>query len=159
MSANGFATIASPLPLHAYSSSHFDTGAATSSLKRQASVRKMLTLAKRKTFMVNFKLQLDSLFDSMRRTRCTFLYCLVPTESAQQQQQQEPLLDIPLVRSQLKAYQILAACRIYRQGYPDSLSFVEFCRGFSICAASNTNNPTMNTTLTAYVILLMVFGK
>lgn len=49
------------------------------SLKRQASVRKMLTMSKRKTFNVNFKLQLDSIFDSMRRTKCNFVFCSLST--------------------------------------------------------------------------------
>lgn len=95
---------------------------AASSLKRQASVRKMLTMSKRKSFKVNFKLQLDSIFDSMRRTKCNFVFCILPVQNVQNQlnQQQSFMLseklDVPLLRSQLKAHQILAACRIYRQG-------------------------------------------
>jgi len=96
--------------------------AASTSLKRQASVRKMLTMSKRKSFKVNFKLQLDSIFDSMRRTKCNFVFCALPVQSVPNQQQQQNFLmlteklDVPLLRSQLKAHQILAACRIYRQG-------------------------------------------
>ena len=111
----------------------------TTSLKRQASVRKMLTLSKRKTFTINFKLQIDSLFDSMRRTKCNFTFCFISTtndanyvDQQQQQQQQQrnkyssvltsptekamEYLDVPLLRNQLKAYQILASCRMYRLG-------------------------------------------
>lgn len=89
----------------------------SSSLKRQASVRKMLTLSKRKTFTINFKLQIDSIFDSMRRTKCNFVFCFLPEQNKLgETSQQAEFLDVPLVRSQLKAYQILASCRIYRQG-------------------------------------------
>jgi myosin XVIII len=98
---------------------------ATSSLKRQASVRKMLTLSKRKTFTINFKLQIDSIFDSLRRTKCNFVFCFLPQQNTTGENsnnllssvsQQQENLDVPLVRNQLKAYQILAASRIYRQG-------------------------------------------
>jgi hypothetical protein len=33
-------------------------------------------------------------------------------------------LDVPLLRSQLKAHQILAACRIYRQGNYSYLFYI-----------------------------------
>ena len=95
----------------------------TSSLKRQASVRKMLTLSKRKTATINFKLQIDSIFDSMRRTKCNFVFCFLPEQNKIGETSKkftnnatQEYLDVPLVRNQLKAYQILAAARIYRQG-------------------------------------------
>lgn len=90
---------------------------------------------KRKTFNVNFKLQLDSIFDSMRRTRCNFIFCSLPTTTQSVPLNKESsyqLLDVNLLRAQLKAYQILAACRIYRQGFPDCLNFEDFERRFSM---------------------------
>ena len=117
----------------------------SSSLKRQASVRKMLTLSKRKTFTINFKLQIDSVFDSMRRTKCNFVFCMLPEQcksdrgdtssilsSSASNAHQVESLDVPMLRQQLKAYQILAACRIYRQGYPEFLNFDEFERRFAM---------------------------
>lgn len=110
--------------------------AGTSTLKRQASVRKMLTLSKRKTFTTNFKLQVDSLFDSMRKTKCNFVFCLMSSRTNGDD------LDVPLVRSQLKAYQILATCRIYRQGYPEFLNLEEFIRRFSMFSGEITKDMT-----------------
>jgi myosin-18 len=119
-----------------------------SSLKRQASVRKMLTMSKKKTFIINLKLQLDSLFDSLRRTRSNFVFCFVPssiikisdetttTTSSLNEQSSTSLLDVPFLRNQLKAYQVLAACRIYRQGFPDSLTYDEFKRRYSMLTTS-----------------------
>jgi len=108
---------------------------ATSSLKRQASVRKMLTLSKRKTFTINFKLQIDSIFDSLRRTKCNFVFCFLPQQNTTGENsnnllnsvsEQQENLDVPLVRNQLKAYQILAASRIYRQGKKYFLALSRF---------------------------------
>ena len=112
------------------------------SLKRQASVRKMLTLSKRKTFTINFKLQIDSVFDSMRRTKCNFVFCFRPTEqqALANSVSNAEQLDLPLIRGQLKAYQILAACRIYRQGYPEFLNFEEFERRFSMFLTDSGSN-------------------
>lgn len=100
---------------------------ASGSLKRQASVRKMLTMSKKKTFLVNFKLQVDSLFESLRKTKCHFTFCLLGNKDKKLND-----VDIVLIRKELKAYQILAACRIYRQGYPEFLSLEEFNRRFSM---------------------------
>jgi myosin heavy subunit len=98
---------------------HYDYNSNTSStsLKRQASVRKMLTLSKRKSFIINFKLQVDSVFDSIRKTKPNFVFCLLPDKRISSEKRE--FLDevnVPFLRSQLKAYQLLAACRIYRQG-------------------------------------------
>ena len=113
-------------------SSPFVADTAQSGLKRQASVRKLLTLSKKKTFTVNFKLQVDSIFDSMRRTKCNFVFCVLPggkesstasskilTRSSSNETINIEPFEVPLVRSQLRAYQILPACRIYRQGMTD----------------------------------------
>ena len=117
----------------------------SSSLKRQASVRKMLTLSKRKSFIINFKLQIDSVFDSIRKTRPNFVFCLLPEKHMNTKEFMEEI-NVPFLRSQLKAYQLLAACRIYRQGYPDFLNFEEFQRRFAMFlpAESHALN-TLNT--------------
>lgn len=124
-----------------------------SSLKRQASVRKMLTMSKKKTFTINLKLQLDSLFDSLRRTKANFVFCMQPYTSSTPiptAKTNSPTsivtdinslfnnLDVPLLRSQLKSYQILAACRIYRQGFPDCLNYDEFKRRYSMLCGLQT---------------------
>ena len=114
-------------------------------LKRQASVRKMLTLSKRKTFTINFKLQIDSLFDSIRRTKTNFLFCLLPKQEINSSDQD---FNVPLLRSQLKAYQLLAACRIYRQGYPEYMNFEDFERRYSMFL-NHTNNDTTIVSLSS----------
>lgn len=120
-----------------YQSSHDSNKPTTFSLKRQASVRKMLTMSKRKTFNVNFKLQLDSIFDSMRRTKCNFVFCVLPSNTTPND------LSINLLRGQLKAHQILAACRIYRQGYPENMNLEDFERKFSMFSGSSHNESVL----------------
>jgi myosin-18 len=124
------------------------TSSTANSLKRQASVRKMLTLSKRKTFSINLKLQIDSVFDSLRKTKSNFLFCLL---AAAEQMHTSPdddneRTDVPLMRSQLRAYQLLAACRIYRQGYPEYLNFEEFERRFSMFL-NNSSELSSHTSL------------
>jgi myosin heavy subunit len=101
-----------------YFESGSSNGASATSLKRQASVRKMLTLSKRKSFIINFKLQIDSVFDSIRKTKPNFVFCMLPDKDIPNFDLREFLdeINVPFVRSQLKAYQLLAACRIFRQG-------------------------------------------
>ena len=40
------------------------------------------------------------------------------------------MMNIPLVRSQLRGAQILDAVRLYKNGFPEHLSFAEFWRKF-----------------------------
>jgi hypothetical protein len=101
-----------------FDSNSSNASASATSLKRQASVRKMLTLSKRKSFIINFKLQIDSVFDSIRKTKPNFVFCLLPEKRVADLEAREFLneINVPFLRSQLKAYQLLAACRIFRQG-------------------------------------------
>ena len=125
---------------------HSSSSSSSSSqlLKRQASVRKMLTLSKRKTFAVNFKLQIDSLFDSIRRTQANFLVCFVAhlgaAAASSTPSQTDMDVDVAVLRAQLRAHQILAACRIYRQGFPDAIGYEHFARRFA-----NTTTTTSNS--------------
>jgi myosin heavy subunit len=105
----------------------------------------MLTMSKRKTFNVNFKLQLDSIFDSMRRTKCNFVFCSLIT-TVPNSADSNTLLDVNLLRRQLKAYQVLAACRIYRQGYPDHLNLEDFERKFSMFLPSGMSENVQSDT-------------
>lgn len=111
---------------------------AASGLKRQASVRKMLTMSKRKTFSMNLKLQIDSIFDSLRKTRPHFLFCLLPSLPSRSNE-----TDISLMRSQLKSYQLLAAARIYRQGYPEHVNYEEFDRRFALFLPSPSSSSSV----------------
>jgi myosin heavy subunit len=132
------------------------TTTTTTSLKRQASVRKMLTLSKRKSFIINFKLQIDSVFDSIRKTKPNFVFCFVPDNKnlpsfSESEVVVAPFIsdeiNAPLMRSQIKAYQILAACRIYRQSYPDYLNFEEFQRRYAMFLFSDSTSQLLNTTV------------
>lgn len=120
----------------------------------------MLTLSKRKTFSINLKLQIDSIFDSLRKTKPNFLFCLLPTlmsttTTTNQQHDNNnsthQIADISLMRSQLKAYQLLAAARIYRQGYPEHINYEEFERRYSMFMSmtSETRPTSLNTTNTS----------
>lgn len=50
---------------------------------------------------------------------------------------EDALLNIPLLRSQIRGAQILDAVRLYKQGYPTFLPLGEFRRKFGILAGDN----------------------
>lgn len=98
----------------------------------------MLTMSKRKTFSMNLKLQIDSIFDSLRKTRPHFLFCLLPSLSAA-----SPTPDVALMRAQLKSYQLLAAARIYRQAYTEHMNYEEFERRFGMFLPATSDSVSL----------------
>ena len=76
-----------------------------------------------------------------------FVFCSLPT-ATDKSKSSNNTIDINLLKSQLKAYQILGACRIYRQGYPEYLNLEEFERRFSMFSTTNLNESTNQLLLT-----------
>ena len=70
----------------------------------------------------------DSLIETLRRTRIHFVHCLLPQNfaglcdlkggqrSSQKSSDDDVVLNVPLLRSQLRGHQLIEAVRIYRQG-------------------------------------------
>lgn len=69
----------------------------------------------------------DSIIETIRKTKCHFVHCLLPQHNAglwelkqgtspQDKPSDENLMNIPLIRSQIRGAELLEGVRIYRQG-------------------------------------------
>lgn len=128
----------------AVSSSSIGAEKPTSSLRRAASMRRTLTSSganlKRKSICLQVKLQVDSIIETLRRTKCHFVHCILPQNNAglcelkgsTANSTESNLLNVPLVRSQIRGAEILEAVRIFRLGFPDFLQFSEFKHRFEV---------------------------
>ncbi|CAI9741202.1 unconventional myosin-XVIIIa-like isoform X3 [Octopus vulgaris] len=126
------------------SSSSIGAEKPTSSLRRAASMRRTLTSSganlKRKSICLQVKLQVDSIIETLRRTKCHFVHCVLPQNNAglcelkgaPANTTESNLLNVPLVRSQIRGAEILEAVRIFRLGFPDFLQFSEFKHRFEV---------------------------
>ncbi|KAK6192213.1 hypothetical protein SNE40_003722 [Patella caerulea] len=118
-----------------------------SSLRRVGSMRRtyMSSTAglKKKSLCLQIKFQVDSIIETIRRTRCHFLHCMVAQNNAGlcelrgnvqngDKTKDEQLMNVPLVRSQLRGFEILDAVRVFRQGFPDHMQFSEFRQKFEV---------------------------
>ncbi|KAL5255542.1 hypothetical protein ACHWQZ_G010943 [Mnemiopsis leidyi] len=106
----------------------------TSTFMRQANTRKGHSLLssnsiKPQNRCLNYKFQLDYVFDTLRRTNPHFIHCVTPRSS---HRQNEAVMEIVHVRSQLRSTGILQSIRLYREGFPDCLSFTDFRRQFEV---------------------------
>ncbi|XP_077996224.1 unconventional myosin-XVIIIa-like isoform X2 [Glandiceps talaboti] len=116
----------------------------SSSLRRASSLRRSYTSGaagiKRKSLSLQVKFQVDGLIDQLRRSRLHFVQCLLPqvdagvADAKGHTKIMGDMLNVPLLRSQIRGNELLEAVRIYRQGYPDSMLFTEFRRRFEILA-------------------------
>lgn len=122
----------------------------TQSLKRGSSIRRTFTNSnaaiKRKSICLQTKFMIDGLVESLRRTKLRFVQCLLPTHDAavnefganflgvknNSTQGSSDLINVPLLRSQIRGAQILDAARLFKQGYPSFLPLSEFRRRFKL---------------------------
>ncbi|KAL4657307.1 unconventional myosin-XVIIIa-like isoform X1 [Arapaima gigas] len=132
-------------------------GVSQLAVRRATGMRKTFTAGmaaiKKKSPCIQIKLQVDALMDTVRRTRVHFVHCLLPQVGAgvgdAERRSSHPgdaetqgenadlgrmLLEVPLLRAQLRGSRLLDALRIYRQGYPDHMVFSEFRRRFDVLA-------------------------
>ncbi|XP_019760217.2 unconventional myosin-XVIIIa isoform X2 [Dendroctonus ponderosae] len=125
------------------------------SLRRASSIRRTFTggtaAIKRKSICLQTKFTIDGLVETLRRTKLRFVQCILPQHNAGLSDSngaliniksptgntEDSLLNIPLLRSQIRGGQILDSVRLYKQGYPTILPLGEFRRKFSILAGEN----------------------
>ncbi|XP_046385320.1 unconventional myosin-XVIIIa isoform X4 [Ischnura elegans] len=123
------------------------------SLRRASSIRRTLDSGtagiKRKSLCLQVKFQVDGLIETLRRTRLKFVHCFLPQHDAGLCEVKATIgngdinnipLNVPLLRSQLRGFQTVAAARLYKQGFPDHLLFSEFRRRFSLLAPSTVQS-------------------
>ncbi|KAJ4426655.1 hypothetical protein ANN_26453 [Periplaneta americana] len=131
----------------------------TQSLRRASSIRRTFTTGtagiKRKSVCLQVKFTVDGLVETLRRTRLRFVHCFLPHHNAALGESarsgtlksnssltgasmpDDLLINVPLVRSQLRGAQILDAVRLHKQGFPKFLPLSEFRRRFRLLAPSD----------------------
>ena len=83
----------------------------------------------------------DSIIETLRKTKCHFIHCILPQANAGLCELRNPadmtndrhediLMNVPLVRAQVRGNEILESVRIHRQGFPDHVTFSEFIQRF-----------------------------
>ncbi|KRG01666.1 uncharacterized protein Dmoj_GI10098, isoform H [Drosophila mojavensis] len=130
----------------------------TQSLRRVSSIRRSFTTAgvKRNSIMLQVKFTVDGIIDTLRRTGTHFVHCYLlqhnagkhtkfsangsPNTALVQAATEEDLVNVPLLRSQLRGSQVLEAARLHRLGFPESVPLVEFVRRFGLLAADLSSN-------------------
>eukprot|EP00731_Ephydatia_muelleri_P023185 Em0015g768a len=111
---------------------------------------------KRPSLCLQVKFQLDILVDFLRKTTQWFVRCVLPQPpyklpgalpspdpEMQSQGGVAPIgqLDVPLVRTQLKRADLVKAARMYKQGFPEHLTFPEFRRRYGALLLEHVDGP------------------
>ncbi|XP_052871801.1 unconventional myosin-XVIIIa [Anopheles cruzii] len=126
------------------------------SLRRISSIRRTNAYSagsgfpKRNGVVVQVKYTVDCLIDTLRRTGTHFVYCYLPQHNGgtvlpgvgeppaggevTRRTGEEDLINIPLLRSQLRGSQMLDFARLYRLGFPISVPLGEFVIRFGLLA-------------------------
>ncbi|XP_060534263.1 unconventional myosin-XVIIIa isoform X1 [Cylas formicarius] len=122
------------------------------SLRRASSIRRTFTggtaAIKRKSVCLQTKFTVDGLVETLRRTKLRFVHCVLPQHNAglceasaslinvkaSSGNSEEGLINVPLLRSQIRGAQILDSVRLYKQGFPSFMPLAEFRRKFGILA-------------------------
>ncbi|XP_017091807.2 unconventional myosin-XVIIIa isoform X3 [Drosophila bipectinata] len=130
----------------------------TQSLRRVSSIRRSFTTAgvKRNSIMLQVKFTVDGIIDTLRRTGTHFVHCYLlqhnagkhvkftangsPSSAAGQASSEEEMVNVPLLRSQLRGSQVLEAARLHRLGFPESVPLLEFVRRFGLLAGDLASN-------------------
>ncbi|XP_058066185.1 unconventional myosin-XVIIIa [Anopheles bellator] len=126
------------------------------SLRRMSSIRRTNAYTagsgfpKRNGVVVQVKYTVDCLIDTLRRTGTHFVYCYLPQHNGGtalpgvgeppagseviRRTGEEDLINIPLLRSQLRGSQMLDFARLYRLGFPINVPLGEFVIRFGLLA-------------------------
>ncbi|XP_073948131.1 myosin heavy chain-like isoform X2 [Choristoneura fumiferana] len=114
-------------------------------LRRASSIRRTLTSGtagmKRRSTALQAKFVADGVVDTLRRCGAGgvhFVCCLL----AAQPHDPAPDLNVPLLRSQFRGFQLLDAARLYKQGFPEHMPLSEFARRYRLLATSEGESET-----------------
>ncbi|XP_008210437.1 unconventional myosin-XVIIIa isoform X1 [Nasonia vitripennis] len=122
------------------------------SLRRASSIRRTFTAVKRKNVCLQVKFTVDGLIETLRRTRVKFIHCFLPQHNAgctenksllsvKPSQSEDNLINIPLLRSQVRGSQILEAVRLHKVGFPKYMPLGEFRRRFALLSNDTATRP------------------
>ncbi|XP_039444076.1 unconventional myosin-XVIIIa isoform X2 [Culex pipiens pallens] len=130
----------------------------TQSLRRVSSIRRSFTSAgiKRNSVMLQVKFTVDGIIDTLRRTGTHFVHCYLLLHNAgttnymnlnTKALQNDDIVNVPLLRSQLRGSQILDFARLHRLGFPVSVPLSEFTRRFGLLADGTFGEITVENIL------------
>ncbi|KAH9524269.1 Unconventional myosin-XVIIIa [Bulinus truncatus] len=111
----------------------------STSLRRVGSMRRTFISGqaglKKKSICLQVKFNVDSIVDILKKTNVHFIHCVLPRYSSglgdqHKSTQDDHIMNVPLVRNQLRGFQLLDAIRLYRQGFPDFMHFSDFMKKF-----------------------------
>ncbi|KAF5307416.1 hypothetical protein FQR65_LT06930 [Abscondita terminalis] len=102
------------------------------------------SLRRAKSICLQTKFTVDGLIETLRRTKLRFVVCLLPQHQAgycetntallavksASNQAEDAVINVPLLRSQIRGNQILECVRFYKQGFPHFMPLCEFRRRF-----------------------------
>ncbi|KAL3271771.1 hypothetical protein HHI36_022241 [Cryptolaemus montrouzieri] len=125
----------------------------TQSLKRASSMRRTFgsnVAMKRKSICLQTKFTIDGLIETLRRTKLRFVHCMLPCHDAScndvgsnllgvknDGQGINDLINVPLLRSQIRGAQIQDSVRLNKQGFPNYMPLGEFRRKFRLLSGDN----------------------
>ncbi|XP_055375472.1 unconventional myosin-XVIIIa isoform X4 [Condylostylus longicornis] len=136
----------------------------TQSLRRVSSIRRSFTSAgvKRNSVMLQVKFTVDGIIDTLRRTGTHFVHCYLLQHNAATRQflnsspnnlilqgNSEEMVNVPLLRSQLRGSQVLEAARLHRLGFPETVPLSEFVRRFGLLGDAASKDQTVENILTS----------
>ncbi|XP_055629701.1 unconventional myosin-XVIIIa isoform X3 [Toxorhynchites rutilus septentrionalis] len=130
----------------------------TQSLRRVSSIRRSFTSAgfKRNSVMLQVKFTVDGIIDTLRRTGTHFVHCYLLEHNAGTTNcislntkvlHSDEVVNVPLLRSQLRGSQILDFARLHRLGFPVSVPLSEFTRRFGLLADGSLGDITVENIL------------
>ncbi|XP_044763545.1 unconventional myosin-XVIIIa isoform X1 [Coccinella septempunctata] len=116
------------------------------SLKRASSMRRTFggnAAMKRRSVCLQTKFTIDGLIETLRRTKLRFVQCMLPSHDAAcndvssnllgvKNDGIDDLINLPLLRSQIRGAQILDSVRLNKQGFPNYMPLGEFRRRFKL---------------------------
>lgn len=138
-----------------------DTGleSNTQSLRRISSIKRSFTTAgvKKNSIMLQLKFTVDGIIDTLRRTEKHFIHCFLLQHNAGSSSivssngnvinPYEDLVNVPLLRSQLRGSQLLEAARLHRLGFPQAVPLAEFIRRFGLLGDASSKDITVEQIL------------
>ncbi|XP_069357168.1 unconventional myosin-XVIIIa isoform X3 [Maniola hyperantus] len=102
---------------------------------------------KRRSTALQAKFVADGIVDTLRRCGgggVQFVCCLVTNQLNEAQDD----VNIPLLRSQFRGFQLLDAARLYKQGFPEHMPLSEFARRYRLLATSESESTDTSQTTT-----------
>ncbi|XP_052751859.1 unconventional myosin-XVIIIa [Galleria mellonella] len=118
-----------------------------STLRRASSIRRTLTTGtagmKRRSTALQAKFVADGVVDTLRRCGAGgvhFVCCLLTNQAADVADD----VNVPLLRSQFRGFQLLEAARLYKQGFPEHMPLSEFARRYRLLATSENETAENN---------------